>query len=439
MSLRETLSAERETILASARGVIETVEAEARDLTDVELSETRTMNARVDEIDARIAELDKMDRAAVAAKPAYEGVARVGREERTYNPGADVSFIADVVGRSFGDADAAGRLARHMQEERVERPGVESRAIGTSALGAIVVPQYLVDMYAPKARAGRKLADMANKHQLPAEGMTATIPLITTGSTAAAQSSQNASVSSTDIAETDLSVPVITIAGQQVVSAQAIARGRNTESIVVADLVSAYNTKLDSLIINGTGSSGEYVGIISTTNVNSVTYTAASPTGALAYSAILNAVQTAETATFKSPDLIVMHPRRWASLLAYVSTNQTLFGVQGAGVLQAGAGIAPDYSVPVAGTIAGINVITDGNIPTNANSATNQDTILVLNTSELHLFEDAQAPLMIRAEQTSAASLGVLLVVFGFSAFTADRYGAAHSRIVGTGLVTPTF
>lgn len=439
MSLRETLSAERETILASARGVIETVEAEARDLTDEELSETRTMNTRVDEIDARIAELDKMDRAAVAAKPAYEGVARVGREERTYNPGADASFIADIVGRSFGDADAAGRLARHMQEERTERPNVESRAIGTSALGAIVVPQYLVDLYAPKARAGRKLADLTNKHQLPAEGMTATIPLISTGSTAAAQSSQNASVSSTDIAETDLSVPVITIAGQQTVSAQAIARGRNTESIVVADLVSAYNTKLDSLIINGTGSSGEYFGIISTTNVNSITYTSASPTGALAYSAILNAVQTAETATFKTPDLIVMHPRRWASLLAYVSTNQTLFGVQGAGVLQAGSSNGLDYNVPIAGTIAGINVITDGNIPTNANSATNQDTILVLNTSELHLFEDAQAPLMIRAEQTSAASLGVLLVVFGFSAFTADRYGAAHSRIVGTGLVTPTF
>ena len=234
-------------------------------------------------------------------------------------------------------------------------------------------------------------------------------------------------------------MPVITIAGQQTVSAQAIARGRNTESIIVADLVSAYNTKLDSLIINGTGSSGEYYGILSTTNVNSITYTSGSPTGALAYSAILNAVQTAESATFKTPDLIVLHPRRWASLLAYVSTNQTLFGVQGAGVLQAGSANGLDYSVPIAGTIAGINVITDGNIPTNANSATNQDTILVLNTSELHLFEDAQAPLMIRAEQTSAASLGVLLVVFGFSAFTADRYGAAHSKILGTGLVTPTF
>jgi len=439
MSLRETLSAERETILAAARGVIETVEAEARDLTDEELSETRTMNTRVDEIDARLAELDKMDRAAVAAKPAYEGVARVGREERTYNPGTDVSFIADIVGRSFGDADASARLARHMHEERVERPHVESRAIGTSALGAVVVPQFLVDLYAPKARAGRKLADLSNKHQLPAEGMTATIPLITTGASVAAQSSQNGAVSDTNIAETDLSVPVVTLAGQQTVSAQAIARGRNTESIVVADLVSAYNTALDNMIINGTGASGQYTGIISTTNVNSITYTSTSPTAALTYSAILNAVQTAETATFKSPDLIVMHPRRWASLLAYVSTNQTLFGVQGAGVLQAGAANGLDYNVPVAGTIAGINVITNGNIATNTGASTNQDTILVLNTSELHLFEDAQAPLMIRAEQTSAASLGVLLVVFGFSAFTADRYGAAHSRIVGTGLVTPTF
>ena len=439
MSLRDTLIAERDGLIAAARATVEAVEAEGRDLSDEELAETRSANTRVDEIDARIAELDKIDARAAAAKPAYDMVARVGREERTYNPGADASFLADVVGRSFGDAEAGQRLARHMQEERTERPGFESRAVGTSSLGAIVVPQYLVDLYAPKARAGRKLADMATKHQLPAEGMTATIPLITTGTTAAAQSSQNSAVSETNIAETDLSVSVVTIAGQQTISAQAVARGRNTEQIVMADLVSAYNSKLDSLIISGTGASGEYVGILSTTNVNSVSYTTTQPTAAGVYSSILNAVQTAETATFKSPDLIVMHPRRWASLLAYTSTNQTLFGVQGAGVLQAGAGNSPDYGVQVAGSVAGITVITDGNVPTTANSSTNQDTVLVLNSSELHLWEDAQAPLMIRAEQTSAASLGVLLVVFGFSAFTCDRYGAAHTKIVGTGLVAPTF
>ena len=57
--------------------------------------------------------------------------------------------------------------------------------------------------------------------------------------------------------------------------------------------------------------------------------------------------------------------------------------------------------------------------------------------SELHLWEDAGAPLFIRVDQPS--TLGVTLAAFGFTAFTAGRYPAAHGTISGTGLATPTF
>jgi hypothetical protein len=44
----------------------------------------------------------------------------------------------------------------------------------------------------------------------------------------------------------------------------------------------------------------------------------------------------------------------------------------------------------------------------------------------------------IRAEQPKLASLGVLMVVYGYFAYTHARYAQAR-KIGGTGLVTPTF
>ena len=58
--------------------------------------------------------------------------------------------------------------------------------------------------------------------------------------------------------------------------------------------------------------------------------------------------------------------------------------------------------------------------------------------SEAHLFEDPNAPMFIRAEQTKAANLQVLLVLYGYYAFTFARVPHAR-KVSGTGLVTPTF
>src|SRR5262249_9048067 len=53
----------------------------------------------------------------------------VTRNERTYRPDTDPhgsGFVADVCrAQVMGDASAWARLARHMDEERVERPGYQ--------------------------------------------------------------------------------------------------------------------------------------------------------------------------------------------------------------------------------------------------------------------------------------------------------------------------
>jgi len=87
-------------------------------------------------------------------------------------------------------------------------------------------------------------------------------------------------------------------------------------------------------------------------------------------------------------------------------------------------------------------VIVDNNVTTTglagAVTGGTQDHTYVVDQKECHLWEDPAAPVFIRAEQPAAASLGVLLVVYGYFAYTFSRY-AQSQLISGTGTVTPAF
>jgi hypothetical protein len=83
-------------------------------------------------------------------------------------------------------------------------------------------------------------------------------------------------------------------------------------------------------------------------------------------------------------------------------------------------------------------VITDNNIPTTKGGGT-EDEIYVTSSQECHLWEDPNAPVFIRAEQPAAAQLGVLLVLYGYFAYTFGRYANSVGLIGGTGLIAPVF
>ena len=139
------------------------------------------------------------------AMPAYDQVARIGSEERTYHHGNDPwgrQFLVDVArGQLFCDPAASARLARHMSEERVERTAkMMERAAGDTNTGnwaGLTVPQYLTDMYAPVARALRPFADICNAHPLPESGMALDISRITTGTGTGLQATELSGVTGT--------------------------------------------------------------------------------------------------------------------------------------------------------------------------------------------------------------------------------------------------
>jgi HK97 family phage major capsid protein len=444
------LISEREAAKGALDAVLEVPAAEARDLTEDEQAvfteardKVKSLDTDIEAVEARVAELEAIEarnRKAAEVRPSYDGVARVGDETRTYNPDTDRTgdqFMRDVLNQR-ADFAANERLSRHMAEERIERNGgVESRAFGTSAVAGLVVPQYLTDMVAPAARAMRPTADIATKHSLPADGMTVNISRITTGTSAAAQASENAAVSETNLDDTLLTINVRTIAGQQTVSRQALDRGTGVGEVVLSDLVRAYHTNLDNQILNSDGTSGTHLGIRSTGSIVAVTYTDASPTAAEAYPKLFDLIQQVQSGVYMGLSHFVMHPRRWWWFASQVGTSFPFITPVNAGVQQGGSVATREYG-GISGYIAGVPVVVDGNIPTNLGGGT-EDVILGVTAEELHLWEEAGSPLYIRADQTNAASLGELLVVFGYSAFSAGRYPGAHGTITGTGVAAPTF
>jgi len=449
MSYLDKLIERRESVKAEMDAVLEAVAAENRtDLTDDEsakvdalVEESRSLDSKIEKFkaqadaDAKVAEV----RAAVAdvALPKTTATTKVVSEPRTYTPESGASFIADAYNAQYkGDFAANERLARHMKEETVE-----SRAVATGNFAGLVIPQYLVDLAAPFARAGRPTADFAtNKHALPAAGMTLNISRMTTGTSAAVQASENSSVSNTDSDDTLLTIDVRTIAGQQDLSKQVIERGTGVDAFVVQDLIRAYHTQLDDQILNGSGSSGQILGLRNTSGVNAITYNDATPSVAELYPKLADAYQSIQTGVFMNPTHWIMHPRRLAYLLAAVDgQDRPLVLPTANGPMNAFATGAGAASYGNSGySLMGLPIIVDANVVTDAGAGT-EDEIYCVTAPELHLWEQAGAPFALSFDATGAGSLTVKSVVYGYSAFSAGRYPAAASVISGTGLIAPSF
>ena len=365
---------------------------------------------------------------------------RVGQEPRTFRADNDpkgIRFLQEVAATAI-----TGRwsddLARHMSEERVERgaqiEAVTSRAAGTGAFAGLVVPQYLVDMVAPHAKGGRPFADACRHHDLPESGMTVNISRITTGTSTDVQT-EGAGVSETDIDDTLLTIPVQTNAGQQTLSRQAVERGQGVDDTTIDDLFRTYSTKLDSLLLNQAST-----GL--TNAATAISYTDATPTAAELYPKLLAGPAAVEAALLdqdQGDTIAVMHSRRWYWLQSQLTSTWPMFGQPSAAAQQAGVNYGERYGSGFRGILpSGVPAIVDNNIATNLGAGTNEDEIYFGAQSELHLWENPSAPMLIRAEQTKAASLQVLLVVYGYFAYTYGRRPHAQ-KVNGTGLITPVF
>jgi len=438
MKYSETLQEKRSALIAEADQLVAIAQTETRDLSsdeDVAIGQKLDAVRDLDEQIKKHQELEARSVAAAETRAATKiesAVAVVKSEPRTYTAQSTNSFVADAYRAQFSnDFSAQERLARHMNEERIER-----RDVTSAAFAGLIVPQFLTDLAAPFARAGRPFLDASRKHALPDAGLVLSISKVTTGSATAVQT-EGAAVQETNMDDTKLDIDVVTVAGQQNVSRQALERGTNIDTLVMADLVSAYHTNLDKLFVDTSATS------LTATITQVVTYTDASPSVAELYPKIVDCIQRIQTTFFAGPNFILMHPRRLAFILAAVDGQNRPLAVpvpnfNGQPAFASGNG-APVYGNS-GYTMLGLPIITDANVRTNNGVGTNEDVIIVGNSQESHLWEQGNGdPMMLRFEQPKGAELDVQMVVYGYSAYTANRYPNAFALVGGTGLITPQF
>lgn len=420
-----------EAILAAAEteGRSELSEDEATKF-DAARAELRSIDERIDELTAREAELVELDTAKAKADEARKALGvptvTVKRNEPMYYPDSEFNFLQDAFRSTIlHDVAATERVNRSRAETLAELRST------TGAYGGLVVPQYLTALYANNLENGRPFLNAITNVPLPEDGMTLTIPRGSTSTTVAAQSSENTAVSNTTYAGSDLTVPVRTFAGQQVVSRQAVDRGTGVADIILADLGAEYASKTDLSAISGDGTSGAHFGVLSTTSVQTTGW--ATSTAADLLKAIHKGIGLVNENRKLGADLIVMHPRRWAYLCGQAdSQNRPFVQIDGPGFNAHGNGVAAS-GLAAAGSIAGIPVVVDANIPTNQGVSTDEDRVIITRSSDVYYMESGGAPIGLTFEEVLGDQLSVRMVLYGYSAFTAGRWPVATCVVQGTG------
>lgn len=407
----------------------------------IDLDARREALAREIEDDERVARLQAITSPTSAPQDQRErtGSAQV-TEPRTYSRESDpqgVTFLRDVARAAMGNYRAQDRLRAHEREERTERGDeVFERAVTGDGSPGTIVPQYLLDMYTPKGRPGRRFADQCRAHPLPPGGLRMDLPRQTAKTAVGLQAAELDTVTESDYDDEVISVPVRTAAGSQTISRQFAERGTGGDEIVFEDMLRAYDSDLDSLLLNSAT-----WGLLAV--ATAVTYTDADPTAQELYRKILGSGAAIEDVLedLDEADLFtLMRGSRWKWLQGEFSDKFPFIAQPGFGPLAVGGSNGEGYKSAVRGSLPnGGAVVTDNNLPKNLGTGTNQDTVVVVSRQEAHLWEDPAAPLFIRAEQSQVKKLGIDLVVYGYFAAYFNRVPGAHQKITGTGLVPPVF
>jgi len=365
------------------------------------------------------------------------GGAQVRADEAIYRPDGDRSWLVDAF-RASGIGGFNPQAAERIARNNAITLGAERRDATSSAFDGAIPPKYLLDKFAPVARAGRPFCNAIGSTPLGPDGISFTVPRGTTG-TSGAMTDEGAAFSETDYDVTDLTNSVRLVTGQQDISRTVFMRGNSVvDQILFPDLIAASETALNLSVLNGSGTAPQHRGVMQVASINAVTYTDASPTVAEAWPKFADAIQRINSNRYAPATLIVMHPRRWGWITSALdSQGRPLFNFQMEVPAWAATafGEAAKYG-QVVGTLQGLPVVTDASIPTNLGAGTNEDMVLVVRHFDVHLFEDSLFQL------TFEQAIGpekVRLAVGKFSLLIAGRYPSAISTVGGTGLVTPTF
>jgi HK97 family phage major capsid protein len=429
-------------------------QTENRGLNAAELIEFDAATAELTQITQRAAELRaqgvgggsapsnvEQRMAAATTPPARVGGAIIRNEPQTYRRGGEFSLVKDHTMRALGSADNAtlDRLQRHAREFEVE---VRAGSTGDTAGGTFVPPLWLVDEFVGVQRPGRATADLARQMTLGAGTDSINVPTVTTGTVTDVQATENSAATTRDMVTSSTNADVTTIAGTYDFSLQQLeqsALAYGWDQLVFGDLLRDHNRVLDTLVLAGTGTNNQPWGL-STVAATSVTASSTSSTTAQnqIYGAVADAIHRISTTRYDTPEVIIMHPRRWFWLCSRLDLDGRPVIVpdpQAGQSMLASAGITSHQGV--VGTMIGLPVVIDANVTTSA--GTSEDRIYVWKASDAILFQGLPKFEVFRSiGGATTDSLTARARLYSYNAFS-SRFSTATALVGGSALSSPTF
>lgn len=218
-----------------------------------------------------------------------------------------------------------------------------------------------------------------------------------------------------------------TVSARQALSWQLIQRGGpGADIFTTRDLLESVNAEQDRQVIAGSAAA-ELAGILGTASITTVAYTDATPTVAEFLPKLLLLAKQTAVARKRPPTAVVMHSRRWYWICAAMTTtNTTAIPV---------TATPPRSDSPFVGSVAGLGVLLDDNLPTNLGTGTNEDRVLVLRPVDLVV---AESELRVSTSMQAAAStFAAAKTGFRYVVATAGRHPGGVGVLTGTGLVDP--
>ena len=431
----------RKHLITAKQQLLDEVTARGGAMHDSEKREMKDASKLLLDFQERVEELEDEERRANAARAAYREVGVPQTATIGYEPGVyrkddlSVSFFRDLNNARRGDYEAMQRLHRNNQEAQVEKRALGSTG-GVGGSGAeFSPPGWVVEDWIKYTRPGRVTANLFHREPMPSGVSSINLPKVTGGTTVATQSTQNTALSQTDLVTNSVTAPIVTIGGKQVVSQQLIDTSAIPfDRIILEDLAEDYSKKIGYAVVQGTGVSNTLNGCINVSSTNKLTWTQASPTAPLFYSQLAKLQSDINSSRFAPPDAVVMHPRRWGWLASYTDSTGRPLVVPTAGGFNSLANPSPGGAAGHVGSLLGMAVYTDPNIPITENS--DQDVALMLVTDDIWMYESQLFAATFDAPYSD--SLSVLYRIHAYSAL-AFRYEESVGMLTGTGMAPPVF
>jgi HK97 family phage major capsid protein len=385
---------------------------------------------------------------------AREALAITVRSEPTvYGPGSEHSYFVDRLATAPGSAALVPNVPPLAAKARLERSDTEMSYINqrkdaerrkawnrlsiragdldatvSSEGGVFVSPQFITDRFSTVARAAGTVRSLIETVPAPPYGLEITIPRFASAGPITSPSAENQVEDAGYGTTSEVTHPVSSFWGTVSISLQLLQRGAGVDAYLAEDMAGQFVADSELQIIDGNGSSQDFLGLLNVSGIASQVFTAVDPTPDAFFVGLGQLVGQVARARKRPPNAIVLNTSRFVWAMSQTDG-------EGVPYMRPGVGTALASDVGAVATLWGVPVYLSEAMPVDLGGSDNEDTALVLYKNDLLLLESD--PIFdVQVEGGSANQMTAFARFRVYSSFFPDRFGGASTgAMTGTGMV----